>query len=149
MNRCSTFKLFILLILFCVANFYIYGIFNGPSLQLLWRKELLLCPLVPPHLNGPLKTFQETLEFAKIAELNPGLQKGGLFSPHDCRSRHRVAIVIPYRNREEHLKIFLHNLHPFLMRQQLDYGIYVIDQALPGRFNRAMLMNIGYVEAMK
>ncbi|XP_012940795.2 beta-1,4-galactosyltransferase 1, partial [Aplysia californica] len=111
--------------------------------------QLPLCPLVPPNLNGPLATYSDAPEFAEIAKQNAGLRPGGRYSPPDCTSRHRVAIVIPYRNREHHLKVFLHNLHPMLRRQQLDYGIYVVDQALPGRFNRAMLMNIGYTEAMK
>ncbi|CAG5128656.1 unnamed protein product [Candidula unifasciata] len=110
---------------------------------------LPLCPLVPPSLNGPLATFKEASSWEQIAKENPGLQPGGRYKPPDCEARHRVAIVIPYRNREEHLKILLKNLHPMLIRQQLDYGIFVIDQALPGKFNRAMLMNIGFVEAMK
>lgn len=111
--------------------------------------SLPLCPLLPPKLVGPLATYKKTLSFDKIAKLNPLLKRGGRYKPLECLSRHRVAIVIPYRNREQHLKILLHNLHPMLQRQQLDYGIYVIEEELPTRFNRAMLMNIGFVEALK
>ncbi|BFZ10291.1 hypothetical protein BsWGS_13330 [Bradybaena similaris] len=111
--------------------------------------DLQLCPLVPPRLNGALATYKEASSWEQIAKENPGLQPGGRYRPPDCVARHKVAIVIPYRNRMEHLKILLKNLHPMLARQQLDYGVFVIDQALPGKFNRAMLMNIGYVEAMK
>ena len=32
-----------------------------------------------------------------------------------------VAILVPFRDRESHLRIFLLNLHPFLIRQNLDY----------------------------
>uniref|UniRef100_A0A3Q1GR56 Beta-1,4-galactosyltransferase n=1 Tax=Acanthochromis polyacanthus TaxID=80966 RepID=A0A3Q1GR56_9TELE len=60
-----------------------------------------------------------------------------------------VAIIIPFRNRHEHLKHWLYFLHPMLMRQQLDYGVYVINQDGVGVFNRAKLMNVGYVEALK
>ena len=56
------------------------------------------------------------------------LQPGGRFRPPDCIARNKVALIIPYRDREEHLRIFLHNLHPILQRQQLDYGIYVIEE---------------------
>lgn len=35
------------------------------------------------------------------------------------------------------------------MRQQLDYGVYIINQDGEGVFNRAKLMNAGYVEALK
>ncbi|KAK2184577.1 hypothetical protein NP493_260g04025 [Ridgeia piscesae] len=89
----------------------------------------------------------ETLE--ALAARHRELEDGGLWRPTDCRSRHHVAIVVPYRQREHHLKLFLTHMHPFLQRQQLDYGIYIVDQALPTRFNRAMLMNIGYAEASK
>lgn len=60
-----------------------------------------------------------------------------------------MAIIIPFRNRHEHLKHWLYYLHPILIRQQLDYGVYVINQAGDGVFNRAKLMNAGYVEALK
>ncbi|KAF7667205.1 hypothetical protein LDENG_00073140, partial [Lucifuga dentata] len=39
-----------------------------------------------------------------------------------------VAIIIPFRHRENHLKYWLHYLHPILRRQKIDYGIYIINQ---------------------
>ncbi|CAF94425.1 unnamed protein product, partial [Tetraodon nigroviridis] len=74
---------------------------------------------------------------------------GGRYMPRDCLSQHKVAIIIPYRNRHEHLKHLLFYLHPMLVRQQLDYGIYVINQDGEGVFNRAKLMNVGFAEAAK
>ena len=55
------------------------------------------------------------------------LEPGGRYKPSECIARNRVAIVIPYRNREIHLKIFLNNIHTFLQRQQLDYSIFVVE----------------------
>lgn len=40
-------------------------------------------------------------------------------------------------------------MHPILKRQQLDYGVYVINQQGEDIFNRAKLLNVGYVEALK
>lgn len=60
-----------------------------------------------------------------------------------------MAIIIPFRHRHEHLKHWLYYLHPILQRQQLDYGVYVINQDGEGIFNRAKLMNVGYVETLK
>lgn len=40
----------------------------------------------------------------------------------------QVAIIIPFRHRENHLKYWLHYLHPILRRQRIDYGIYIINQ---------------------
>ena len=36
-----------------------------------------------------------------------------------------------------------------MQRQQLDYGLYLINQDGEGVFNRAKLLNVGYVEALK
>ncbi|CAH1272364.1 B4GALT1 [Branchiostoma lanceolatum] len=66
-----------------------------------------------------------------------------------CTSKERVAILIPYRDREEHLKTFLQHMHPFLKRQQVDYSIYVIEQQGEPKFCRGLLFNIGFSEVMK
>ena len=54
---------------------------------------------------------------------------GGRYRPADCRAHHKVAIIIPYRDRQQHLNAFVNHMHPFLQRQQLDYGIYVVSQS--------------------
>ena len=33
-----------------------------------------------------------------------------------------------FRSRDDQLKVFLRQLHPFLQRQELEYGIYIINQ---------------------
>ncbi len=58
-----------------------------------------------------------------------GLGIGGRYEPIECRSRHKVAIVVPYRDRKDHLTVFLHYLHPFLQRQQLNYVIIIVEQS--------------------
>ena len=75
--------------------------------------------------------------------------KGGAWRPTKCQAISKVAIIIPYRNREQQLKIFLRHMHPMLKRQLLDYRIMVIEQAGSTPFNRAMLFNIGYIEALQ
>eukprot|EP00057_Strongylocentrotus_purpuratus_P017896 XP_011672370.1 PREDICTED: beta-1,4-galactosyltransferase 6-like [Strongylocentrotus purpuratus] len=59
-----------------------------------------------------------------------------------------VAIVIPFRNRFHHLPIFLRHIVPFLKRQKLEFSIFISEQRNDIRFNRAMLMNVGFVEAL-
>ncbi|KAM7390634.1 hypothetical protein PAMA_008698 [Pampus argenteus] len=115
------------------------------------KKMLVPCPENPPDLVGPLKVefnFKRTMDEVK-QEIGARLQDGGRYTPPDCISRHKVAIIIPFRNRHDHLKHWLYYLHPILIRQQLDYGVYVINQDGDGIFNRAKLMNAGYVEALK
>lgn len=57
------------------------------------------------------------------------LEPGGHYHPQECQARDRVAIIVPYRDRAQHLSTLLLNLHPLLQRQQLDYGIFVVEQA--------------------
>ena len=77
------------------------------------------------------------------------LHVGGHWFPNSCQAEQRLAIIICYRNREIHLKLFLNNIHAFLKKQQLDYTIFVVNQHGKEQFNRAALFNVGYLEAMK
>ncbi|XP_048458936.1 beta-1,4-galactosyltransferase 4 isoform X2 [Rhincodon typus] len=92
--------------------------------------------------------FDARLTFEQVQKSNPKVQEGR-YRPQECHAVQRVAILIPYRNRERHLLYLLEHLHPFLQRQLLDYGIYVINQAGNGVFNRAKLLNVGFLEALK
>jgi beta-1,4-galactosyltransferase 1 len=130
--------------------------FNNSSIHFLKYKIKLstnktvleACPLYPPNLFGPLNLYRSQT-FENIEKMFPHLEIGGRYRPKDCVSRHKVAIIIPYRDRKEHLKILLRNIHPMLERQQLDYGIYVIEQFGENKFNRAKLLNIGFLESLK
>ena len=57
------------------------------------------------------------------------LGPGGRYHPPNCQAHYKVAIIIPYRDREEHLQLFIQHMHPFLQRQQIDYGIFVVEQS--------------------
>ncbi|XP_003742725.1 beta-1,4-N-acetylgalactosaminyltransferase bre-4 [Galendromus occidentalis] len=107
------------------------------------------CPLIPPRLVGPMKILTEDISFEDIEALHRDIELGGKHHPEECAARFKVAIIVPYRDREYHLQKFLHNIHPMLKRQQLDYEVFVVEQNGTFRFNRAKLMNIGYLEANK
>ena len=74
---------------------------------------------------------------------------GGHWYPSHCQVKQRLALVICYREREQQLKIFLDNIHPFLKQQQLDYTIIIVNQHGKELFNRGALFNVGYIEAIK
>jgi len=61
--------------------------------------------------------------------IQSGVKDGGRYEPTECRARHKIAIVVPVRNRTEHLTIFSRYMHPFLQRQQLSYMIIVVEQS--------------------
>ncbi|NP_001086280.1 UDP-Gal:betaGlcNAc beta 1,4- galactosyltransferase, polypeptide 4 S homeolog [Xenopus laevis] len=113
------------------------------------KETVKLCPALSPLLRGavPLK-FEPSLSLNQVKKENPQVENGR-YQPESCKAQQKVAILIPHRNRERHLLYLLKHLHPFLQRQQLDYGIYVIHQAGNQKFNRAKLLNIGYLEALK
>ncbi|KAM9375576.1 beta-1,4-galactosyltransferase 1 [Pholidichthys leucotaenia] len=114
------------------------------------EKKLEKCPETSPLLVGPLRVeFNTPVNLEDVARDNPNVQKGGRFKPSNCVAQQKVAIIIPFRKRDEHLKYWLYYLHPILQRQQLDYGIYVINQEGDSIFNRAKLLNVGYAEALK
>lgn len=77
------------------------------------------------------------------------LYSGGHWFPRTCRSDQRVAIVICYRHRELHLKLFLNHFHRYLQDQNIDYTIIVVNQHGDNQFNRAALFNVGFLEARK
>lgn len=57
----------------------------------------------------------------------------------------RLGIIVPYRNREEHLRLFI----PHIKSACPDAHVYVIEQCDDKGFNRAKLFNIGYKEFNK
>ena len=74
---------------------------------------------------------------------------GGWWSPDNCNSKPTVAILIPFRGREEHLPVLLRQLHPLLKRQQLHYRIFVVEQDDKDAFNKGKLINAGFLEIQR
>jgi hypothetical protein len=66
-------------------------------------------------------------------------------SPFEYR---RVAVITPYRNRLDNLKVFLNNMHRYWTRQKINYALYLIEPSANLTFNRGLLMNIGFREAL-
>ena len=71
--------------------------------------------------------FSYTIEEIEGHHGNLSIQSGGHWFPLNCTARYRVAIIIPYRDRDMQLRIFLNFMHPFLQKQQLDYQIFLIE----------------------
>lgn len=59
----------------------------------------------------------------------------------------RLEVIIPYRNREEHLAKQLPHLSSILENQNLDYGITVVEQEEGKLFNTGQMKNIGFLES--
>jgi hypothetical protein len=57
---------------------------------------------------------------------------------------HKLAIVVPYRDRREHLDIFLPHIQSFLKDKNIDYKIFVIEQSDDKPFNYGKLCNSAF-----
>jgi beta-1,4-galactosyltransferase 1 len=84
-----------------------------------------------------VKRLKDTPQWPELDRtIGASLTPGGRHRPSSCAARQKVAIVIPFRDRAEHLRILLSYLHTVLQSQQLDYGVYVMEQTgLPVTLN--------------
>ncbi|XP_043441778.1 beta-1,4-galactosyltransferase 7 isoform X2 [Prionailurus viverrinus] len=60
---------------------------------------------------------------------------------------HRLAVLVPFRERFEELLVFVPHMHRFLSRKKVPHHIYVLNQVDHFRFNRAALVNVGFLES--
>lgn len=77
------------------------------------------------------------------------IKLGGHFKPPNSETIQKVALIVPYRDREKHLKEFSSYIHKFLPCQSIEYSLYIIEQTDSKPFNRAKLFNIGVEEIEK
>ena len=62
----------------------------------------------------------------------------------------KLGIIVPYRDRYEHLKIFKQSITQYLNKNLKNkYSIIIVEQDNASAFNRGMLCNIGFLEAEK
>ena len=70
----------------------------------------------PQSMTGKAETYQYQV------------MPGGRSIPAWCIPRHRVAVIVSFRARDQHLTSFIGHLHPFLRSQLLDFIIIVVQQ---------------------
>lgn len=51
--------------------------------------------------------------------------------------------------RLKNLKIFLNNMHVYLVGHNVSYGVYLVEPIDGLKFNRGLLMNAGFLEVLK
>ncbi|XP_019726937.1 beta-1,4-galactosyltransferase 7 isoform X2 [Hippocampus comes] len=70
-------------------------------------------------------------------------------SPRDEESwgPHKLALLVPFRERFEELLVFVPFMHSFLNKKKIAHQILIINQVDHYRFNRASLINVGYLES--
>ncbi|KAF7631080.1 hypothetical protein Mgra_00008670 [Meloidogyne graminicola] len=113
------------------------------------KDNLSLCPEKPPNLKGKINVDMSSPRLEEIEAKYKDIMPGGHWRPKECKARNKVAIVVPYRDRMNSLRSFLHHMHPFLQKQQLDYAIFIVEQIGNFTFNKGKLTNIGIMEALR
>ena len=59
----------------------------------------------------------------------------------------KLSVVVPYRDRQSHLDEFLNTLPDYLSSEGILFHIYIINQVDECLFNRAKLLNVGFLES--
>jgi hypothetical protein len=63
------------------------------------------------------------------------------------REQKKMSLIVPFRLREEHLKVFLPYIQNYLKEQSINFEIIIVNQNDKQPFNRAKLMNVGVLHA--
>jgi hypothetical protein len=101
--------------------------------------------------NDPLRDLRVDARYAPVSvanwKLTPSMRSRLLAQrvprPLDFSVGQRLTIVIPFRDRDAHLRQLLPPLTATLREQQLVFRILVVEQEPGGLFNRGKLINVG------
>ena len=63
--------------------------------------------------------------------------------------KHKLGIIVPYRNRSSQLGLFRRRMSHFLKKNNIDHEIFIIEQDGAKLFNRGMILNIGFNYAVE
>lgn len=104
------------------------------------------------HIKKIYLNFLFCLSFPQETKLNRTVHKSHNFRNKylkQTKTDNNVAIIIPYRDRAKNLELFLRYMHEFLRGKKINYGIYLVEPVGDLLFNRALLINIGFIESLK
>ena len=97
------------------------------------------------EISAKLSGLVEQSSYIKMIQPNFAFLK-----PESCEPSQCIAVLIPARNRDAHLRQLLFYLPGMLMNQLSCFGIYVLDQFdISTTFNKAKLFNAGILQAKK
>ncbi|KAK0427618.1 hypothetical protein QR680_010327 [Steinernema hermaphroditum] len=86
----------------------------------------------------------EDMDEEEVLALHAFIKPGGRWRPSECIPRHKVAIIIPYRDRHSHLIRLLNFLFPILRQQLVDFRFIVTEQYGDDLFNKGRIMNAAF-----
>lgn len=117
------------------------------------KQRLTECPEIPQSLLGNISVNLTVPDFSELLQQYCSAMSGGYWKPKACAPRYRIAFIIPFHNREAHLRILISNMYRIWQRQELEFGVYVVEPAVqPGSghiLNKGKILNIGFIESQK
>ncbi|XP_063381196.1 beta-1,4-galactosyltransferase 2-like [Cydia fagiglandana] len=152
--------LFIILLLVSIDFFRVYGCFNYLHISEDAIDSVLYKAVNPNMLNKdrPNCTYNQVLKSKESIhawdvrrnydDFDAEGIADGEYSPKHCSPLFSVAILVTYRNRQNHLDIFFPYMHNFLRKQNIHYKIYLIEQQDGNPFNKGLLYNVGARKAL-
>ena len=61
--------------------------------------------------------------------------------------KNKLGVIVPYRDRYDHLIIFKKRIGHYLKKMKIDYELIIVEQDNAKNFNRGKLLNIGFLYA--
>jgi len=58
----------------------------------------------------------------------------------------KLGVIVPFRNRYNHLQIFINYMKKYLTKQNIPFEIIIVNQDNGKQFNRGLLLNIGFTK---
>lgn len=59
----------------------------------------------------------------------------------------KFALIVPYRDREKHLKIFVPHMIKYFNERNIPFHFFIIEQEEGKSFNKGKLLNVGFLES--
>ncbi|KAI0980603.1 hypothetical protein GJ496_005716 [Pomphorhynchus laevis] len=108
--------------------------------------------IVSGHHNHGIKDddFNSFYKSHTFPDAYTNVRYGGSWTPSHCLPVYDpIIVIVPLKNRHEHLNVFLSIMHPFLQMQNIPYSILTITQDDGEEFNRVILMNMAVLYTNK
>ncbi|XP_049861191.1 beta-1,4-galactosyltransferase 7-like isoform X2 [Schistocerca gregaria] len=125
------------------------GVYLG---LLLWRtKCLVLCIFMTFMLGCFIALTPITSDVCDCADkqssdLTERKTEEQTYQIEGDEAKHKLAVLVPFRDRFDELLEFAPHMHKFLKKQNINHQIFVLNQIDSYRFNRAALINVGFRE---
>jgi hypothetical protein len=95
--------------------------------------------------NSRYHGLRRTKKAKSQSDCNSNFNRVGACKQAQALDEHRLAVVVPFKNRDKELKRYVPFMSRFLNKQRVAHEIWIVDQADDDKkFNRGWLINVGF-----